>query len=248
MQVSTQMGPFSIVPEWVLDRDLSSTALKLYIVLARYADWDTQMAFPSRETLAQRMGVSEKTVDRSVTELVEKNCIEKISRGRYASALYKVFQVDPLGSDVAEETKMSDEETKMSRERTNLSKREDKNVHLTITNERYPLERELLNEGTKPARETRLPPDWYPNDRLLGMFDSKWPDLDRDFHIEDFLLYWHSSTGKKTNWDVAFQRWMNSEQKKVVDRRSRQGYRESEKERSKRELDAWVAEQMEKGE
>lgn len=140
MDVSSQMGPFSIVPEWVLDRGLSPTALKLYIVMARFADWHTGMAFPSRETLAERMGCSLKTVDRAVLEVVAADCVKKISRGRYASALYQVFQVDPRATD------LSTEETDLSSEGTDLSKREDKNDHLTITNEREPSERELLNK------------------------------------------------------------------------------------------------------
>jgi hypothetical protein len=134
------MGPFSIVPEWVLERGLSPTALKLYIVLARYADWETGIAFPARDTLAERMKSSEKTVDRAVKELVAAECIGKEYRGRYASARYQVFQVDPR------ETDLSFEETDMSSEGTNLSEREDKNVHITRTNEQEPLEQELLEQ------------------------------------------------------------------------------------------------------
>jgi hypothetical protein len=141
MEVSSQMGPFSIVPEWVLDRGLSPTALKLYIVMARFADWHTGMAFPSRETLAERMGCSVKTVDRAVIEVVAAECVQKISRGRYASALYKVYQVDPRGTD------MSTEETDMSSEGTDLSSRLDKNDHLTRTTKRQPLERKPINNG-----------------------------------------------------------------------------------------------------
>jgi DNA-binding transcriptional regulator YhcF (GntR family) len=147
MEVSSQMGPFSIVPEWVLNRGLSPTALKLYIVMARFADWNTGMAFPSRETLAERMGCSLKTVDRAVIEVVAAECVSKISRGRYASALYKVFQVDPRRTDLSqEETDLSTEGTYLSSERTDLSKREDKNDHITITTELEPLELELLND------------------------------------------------------------------------------------------------------
>lgn len=140
MQVTTQMGPFSIVPEWVLDRRLSSTALKLYIVLARFADWETGIAFPARDTLAERMDCSEKTVDRAVKELVDAQCIEKEFRGRYASARYRVLQVDPRG------TKMSASETELSDEGTKMSSRPDKNVHITITTEQEPLEQEPLND------------------------------------------------------------------------------------------------------
>lgn len=140
MQVSTQMGPFSIVPEWVLNKPLSPTALKLYCVLARYADYETGMAFPSRDTLAQRMGCSGKTIDRAVTELVAMGCVLKFSRGRYQSAQYKVLQLDPNGTD------LSEFETDVSSEGTDLSKREDKDDTITITTELEPLERKPLND------------------------------------------------------------------------------------------------------
>jgi hypothetical protein len=143
MEVSSQMGPFSIVPEWVLDRGLSPTALKLYIVMARFADWNTGIAFPSRETLAKRMKCSVKTVDRAVIEIVAAECVSKISRGRYASALYQVYQVDPRGTDLTSEW------TDMSSEGTDLSSRLDKNDHITITNKQEPLEREPVNDKSE---------------------------------------------------------------------------------------------------
>jgi len=145
MKVRSQIGPFSIVPEWVMDRGLSATGLKLYVTLGRFADYDSGVAFPSRETLAARMSCSEKTVDRAVTELEEAECIEVWAVSRYASKRYRVLQVDPRG--LREGTFLSDEETDLSGEETNLSVRKDTDVHLTRTNEREPLERESKNEA-----------------------------------------------------------------------------------------------------
>lgn len=208
MQVTTQMGPFSIVPEWVLDRGLSSTALKLYIVLARFADWETGIAFPARDTLAERMQCSEKTVDRAVKELVDAECIEKQFRGRYASARYRVLQVDPRG------TKLSAPETELSDEGTKMSARPDKNVHITITTEQEPLEQEPLNDIPKPEkRMTRLPEHWQPDQRLMEMFATKWPDLDADYEVENFINYWLGAGTTKADWDRTFQGWMNRNQR-----------------------------------
>jgi hypothetical protein len=203
MQVSTQMGPFSIVPEWVLDRGLSSTALKLYIVLARFADWDTGIAFPARDTLADRMGCTEKTVDRVVKELVESECIEKWSRGRYQSAQYRVFQVDPRG------TKMSTEKTKMSGEGTKMSSRSDKNVHLTITNEQEPLEQKPFNVG-KPRKPKLVADDYQPSDRITAGFDEQYPGLILDVELEKFRDH-HMAVGSDfKDWDRAFRKWLRN--------------------------------------
>jgi hypothetical protein len=68
------------------------------------------------------------------------------------------------------------------------------------------------------GRETHLPDDWYPSERLLDMFATKWPNLQPPYEIEQFILYWHSVNKKKANWDVTFQRWMNDQQQKATKR------------------------------
>jgi hypothetical protein len=189
--MKTQIGPFSIVPEWVLFRELSSTALKLYIVLGRFADWDTGRAFPSRGTLADRMKCSEKTIDRAVTELVEAGCILKKSRGRYESAVYTVLQVDPNGQ-------------KCPDERTKMSGREDKNVHLTITNERKP--NNYINKASKLG-------DYEPPVELRQHLADKYPALDWQETWEAFYDH-HTAKGSTfKDWDSAVRTWWRNAQK-----------------------------------
>lgn len=84
---------FSIVPEWVLHSSISDRALRLYAVLARYADNDTLQAFPSRTLLAKRANCSVKSIDRAIDELLQVGAIEKQRRvkdGHYQSSLYTV--------------------------------------------------------------------------------------------------------------------------------------------------------------
>jgi len=89
---------FSIVPEWVIDSGCSDKALRLYVVLARYADNDTLTAYPGRGTLAKRMGCHRASVDRAVEELVKLGAITKTVRvkdGKYQSSLYTVRRIAP---------------------------------------------------------------------------------------------------------------------------------------------------------
>ena len=130
---------FAIMPEWVIELDVSHTAFRLYAVLARYADNITHQAFPSLDTLSKRLGCSEKTVRRAIEDLVKHGAIKKHSRGRYHSTLYTVITSSPKG------TKMSGEWTKMSEEGTKMSQRVDKNDQVTRTNQLEPLEREPKN-------------------------------------------------------------------------------------------------------
>jgi hypothetical protein len=61
---------FAIVPEWVLDADISDGALRLYAVLLRYGQ-SSGARMPGRATLARRLRKkSTDTVDRAMKELV----------------------------------------------------------------------------------------------------------------------------------------------------------------------------------
>lgn len=72
---------FAIVPEWVIDDTKTGNAVKLYAVLARYADKGTGVAHPSRKTLARRMGFARaQTVDPIVLELETIGAIEVFER------------------------------------------------------------------------------------------------------------------------------------------------------------------------
>ncbi len=60
---------FAILPEWILNSNISANAVRLYAILNRYANSRGQ-AFPTRATLAERMSCSTDTVDRAKQELV----------------------------------------------------------------------------------------------------------------------------------------------------------------------------------
>jgi hypothetical protein len=138
-KLSTE-NKFAVMPEWVIELAISHTAFRLYAVLARYADNVTHQAFPSLETLANRLGCGEKTVRRAIEDLVAHGAIKKHSRGRYQSSLYTVMTTPPKGS------KMSGEGSKMSHEGSNLSTRLVKNVQVTRTTELEPKNVEPLND------------------------------------------------------------------------------------------------------
>lgn len=89
---------FAITPEWVLYADISPTAKVVYAVLQRYANSDS-FCFPSRKTIAERILVSVKSVDRALEELEKVGAI-RINRrqnpdGSYTSNLYQVVTLNP---------------------------------------------------------------------------------------------------------------------------------------------------------
>ena len=83
---------FSIIPEWITYADISDKAIRLYSVLARYADNQTHQAFPSRDTLAGHMHCSAKSVDRATEELIL--LIEKPVKGLHITPICPAIPYD----------------------------------------------------------------------------------------------------------------------------------------------------------
>lgn len=87
---------FAIIDEWLLDLPISDRAIRLYAILARYADNETHKAFPSRATLADRLHCSLASVDRASTELVKNGAMSKTFRAN-SSIIYTLHTVAPEG-------------------------------------------------------------------------------------------------------------------------------------------------------
>ena len=88
--VRRKRPPFAMVPEALLDADVSDRAIRLYALLDRYAG-TTDKAWPSRATLASRLRCSDDRVDAAVHELERSGWIVVRRRqGPGASNLYVV--------------------------------------------------------------------------------------------------------------------------------------------------------------
>ena len=70
--MKSDIGRYAIIPEWLLDAGVSSTAIRLFATLAaKFADRDSDEATPSRATLASALGgCSTDTIDRATRELI----------------------------------------------------------------------------------------------------------------------------------------------------------------------------------
>jgi len=70
-----------MIPEWILDAEISDRAVRLYALLARYAN-DQSIAFPGRRKLAERLRVTLPTLDKAIKELVDGGAMEVVPRYR----------------------------------------------------------------------------------------------------------------------------------------------------------------------
>ena len=135
---------FSIVPAWVLDSGVSDKAVRLYAVLAGYADSETGQAYPGRKLLSKRLDCSMKTVDRAVAELIAAGSLKKqqrVKEGHYQSSLYTVVRIDPTSG---ESRPSVTDDTTSRHTRPDLASPVS---HRTRTTELEPAERKPLNSA-----------------------------------------------------------------------------------------------------
>jgi hypothetical protein len=177
---------FSMIPEWVLDAGISDKAIRLYCVLARYADNETHRAFPSRETLAKRMGCHAKSVDRAASELLKIGAVTKKQRHN-SSLVYTLMMSRGVDKGVQGVV-------------TPVSRGVDTDVHLTRTTELEP-----NNDISKKAKQ--VPSDWKPSPDFASECNEKFPTLTIANEVEAFIDY-HTANGSTfKDFNAAFRTW-----------------------------------------
>ena len=148
-------GPFTIIPEWLLDSSISDGAVRLYGILGRYTN-DEDAAWPSRGLLAKRMSTTTKSVDRRVAELVAVGALQVEHRladsptgNRFhRSNIYHLKRVDPRGVG----TQLSlGRDSGVSTVATVVSLGGDTSVALNESHELKPIERDARGEKPEAA-------------------------------------------------------------------------------------------------
>ena len=145
---------FAIIDEWVLNLPISDRALRLYVLLVRYADNHTHRAFPSRETLATRLSCSKASVDRATQELIDQGAVSKSQRMN-SSLVYTVHMTRGV---------VTDDEGGSSPVTTGVIRDDD----LTRTTELEPEELEPLNNQTSVIKSFDEFWDTYPKHLQKG--------------------------------------------------------------------------------
>ena len=106
---------WAMLPEWVLYAPISANAVRLYGVLARYADKNTRKCHPSRRTLANHMRVSRATVDRALEDLVDIGAVvvssRKSAKGDYTSNSYLLRFTPPGGGPLVHTRLLTGDDT-----------------------------------------------------------------------------------------------------------------------------------------
>lgn len=94
--VTTDIGPFAMVPEWLLYSGVSTNAICVFATLHRFSDKVSSEAYPGREKMAELTHLSVSTVDRAVKELQVIGAVTVTPRyegGRQTANLYHLHFV-----------------------------------------------------------------------------------------------------------------------------------------------------------
>lgn len=99
VEVVADPHPFVQIPAWLIAADVSDRAVRLYAVLATYANNRTGEAWPGRRTLADRLRCSPATAWRATRELVDVGALTVTERtteaGSQTSNLYRIHWSPP---------------------------------------------------------------------------------------------------------------------------------------------------------
>ena len=104
--VKSQMGPFAIIPEWVIEGCCGKVyALAVYTILAKMADRSDSTCFPTIKHIGKKVGCSAETVRNSIKHLLSIGAIDveyrKNDEGENTSNLYTVNQIESRGGTLA---------------------------------------------------------------------------------------------------------------------------------------------------
>lgn len=197
-------------------------------------------AWPSIATLAKYAKVTERRVQQIIRDLQRSGeiAIEEqggLGQGQYKSNRYHILIQCPHDCDGSLNHKTG---VKSGAVRGEIQS------HSGVK----PISPELNTEPNKNLytamgmnRATRLPDDWQPSERLMEMFQTKWPSLDPNLHIENFKLYWKAAGRPMKDWDAAFQKWMNTEESRAKQRP--QNFRHRAKEEARKRLEEYLNDQ-----
>jgi DNA-binding transcriptional MocR family regulator len=180
---------FAIIDEWVLDLDISDRAIRLYAVLNRYADKDTNKAFPSRQTLADRLRCSPKSVDRALDELIQFGLLKKQQRHN-SSLIFTLVTPVSRGVDSGDQGGW-----------TPVTRGVDTGDDLTRTTKREP---KNDNHLTRPTNAD----EYEPSEELLEKLAIDFPGVRLESQLEKFRDH-HMAAGSTFKiWDRAFRKWV----------------------------------------
>lgn len=208
---------FAVIPEWVLDADISDRAIRVYCVLRRYADKDTGHARPSRAAIAERCRTSVKSVDRALRELERVGAVTITHRWSDEKRTEFTTRRDAKHQNPAPSwyTLRSNNPNPRDTGDATLGTPVSLPLGTPVTHVLKSLEPEsVMPDSKKPSRRkpsVPIPDDWKPNTahtklaRELGLTDQQ-----ARTELEQFKDHAAANDIRHVVWDRAFNTWLRN--------------------------------------
>jgi hypothetical protein len=215
---------FSMIPHAVTDHGLSPTALALYVVLMRYADNDTKKAFPKRQTLADKLGMKKAdSIDRYVAELRNAELLSIRLRWRNAERSRFSFEKTALCKlQTSSEYTLSIEPLKSSENRKSPGRPATRSggghgpsetgtnyTHVNETKDKTlpaAAPRDEMIPDVMIEEPSRLSDDWTTKPRHRRRAE----ELEVDIEEAEQNFREQMCDARRTSWDGAFMRYLDS--------------------------------------
>jgi hypothetical protein len=201
-------GQFTQIPNaWLRDSRLSLQSIGLLAqLLSHEPGWKI-----SQESLAKANGVGRDGMRSMLNELIAAGYLsksehrERNSSGQLAGYVYQTQDPQVSKPMLAEPT-----QAEPTQAETTLKNTIEKNT--------------IVKNTIRENRASKMPQDWQPSESLMELFETKWSNIhaEKDYHIEQFKLYWLASGKPMKSWDLTFQKWMNTENRKATPKLSEQ--------------------------
>jgi len=213
----------------VLNHSQAKGAVKLILIgIANHINPDNDGAWPSQAKLAAYANCSERYVHDAVEELVALGELRVgvhggKGNGGNKSNRYWLTISCPENCDGSTNHRIG--ETLNSETQTLNSVQETLNSVANTLNPTSGEPLRTINKTLKEPLKTKphlLNEDWLPDERLVGMFITKWPLLNMSEQTEAFKLYYMGKGEKNVRWDLTYQKWMNQAQKWAADKQPKE--------------------------
>jgi len=197
---------FAPIPLKIMRRtDLSANAKLLYARLVLFVG-ENDTAWPSRETLANELGIHLESVKRAIAELANAELIERKQRGQNRTNEYIIIDAGHICATSKQTTQVTNDPPS----RSNMT-----HIKEPIkTSTKKESARGQRSEGKKSKRGSRITEDWQPDAATRERCIAKTSEPFVDEQIQRFIDYYIDLSGQrgvKLAWDRAFSNWIGNE-------------------------------------
>ena len=225
---------FAPIPLKIMRRtDLSANAKLLYARLVLFVG-ENDTAWPSRETLANELGIHLRSVQRAMSELINADLIERQQGYNGHTNTYSIIEspvINMVGGITGKQLDSSAGQICPTKEDECVplsSSEEDKCVPLSRTDMSHikepikisPKKESARGQGSKEIKKSksnrgsRITEDWQPDEGTRKRCAEKTSEQFVEEQIQCFIDYWIDITGQrgiKLAWDRAFHNWIRNE-------------------------------------